>query len=162
MKIDLKFEKIRENEEKEIARQKEKIEKEEKISEKEIGKERKRGELEKIKKSKTNLAIIGLIEAEEEEKLTEEEKFEHIEDNWEENKSILLKTMFGKVKAKLLVDTGASPSLVSTNFVKKLGLMSKIKRTSLRTKTVDNGEMKIRGQITLNFSIVDEEERKQD
>ena len=60
----------------------------------------------------------------------------------------------------MLVDTGASPSVVSSESVRKLEMMHMVRLTYLRTQTADNREMSIRGQITLELNIEGAEQEK--
>ena len=89
-----------------------------------------------------------------------EVEFVEIQEDWGENSAILLKTRFGIWSTKMLVDTGASPLVVSSEWVRKLGTMHMVRRTYLRTQTADNGEMSIRGQITLELNIEGAEQEK--
>lgn len=71
-------------------------------------------------------------------------------------RSCLFVTIFvDKVPVKMLVDTGASVSIISEKTIKRLNLdMSLISRENVDLTTEDGSFLKVIGQLQLNFKIV--------
>lgn len=71
-------------------------------------------------------------------------------------RSCLFVTIFvDKVPVKMLVDTGASVSIISEKTIKRLNLdISLISRENVDLTTEDGSFLKVIGQLQLNFKIV--------